>query len=248
MRILILSLVLLISCSHKPLQKHHHVVKSWHQILKPKKPHHDKRSPASAVPGINELVATLKNNPSFFSVPVGMEITKTYKTSETPFTEKYVYLKQNHYGYFQLDFSNLQNGVTEPQLQAHNIYNLGDIEYSLLNMPGLNSIKKMNAQEFVMNFESGYTDEDSGEEVKYICDMKIDVKKSMELAHIVCKNSAGQILSESTVTSIKAISLSSYRKSLENTALVVYPNVLLDDYEFDSVHDEDKKDWSFLIP
>ena len=253
------ALALLGACSHhqpKKVSKPYHVSKSFLDVIKtkkPGKPEQDKRFPASTktIPGLKEFMVALKANPSFLKAPVGHEVIKensgTYQGQEWKDQDKAVYLKQTRDGHFALE-----NTEDSPvNFRLYETQRIDGVEDDLRGLEHVKSFKKLSETKFIMTFSM------PSSEFPGLCQLEIDLTKSSELQGSSCKDESGKLVSETKVISVKSIKVQDYISSLKSVKLEVYPNSLdcgmitVEGGEeptcFDSVKDEEERDWSYLL-
>lgn len=253
------AVALLGACSHhqpKKVSRPYHVSKSFLDIIKtkrPGKPDADKRFPAStkAIPGLKEFMVALKANPDFLKAPVGYEVIKensgTYLGQEWKDQDKAVYIKQTRDGYFALE-----NTEDSPaNFRLYETQRIDGVEDDLRGLEHVKSLKKVSETKFIMTFSM------PSSEFPGVCELEIDLTKSSELQGSSCKDEDGILVSETKVISVKSIKVQDYVSSLKSAKLEVYPNSLdcgmitVEGGEeptcFDSVKDEDERDWSYLL-
>lgn len=256
---LLSTLILLGACSHnqsKNVSKPYYVSKSFLDLIKtkkPTKPEADKRFPASenTIPGLQEFLLAVKANPSFLKAPVGYEVIKEnsgeYDGQAFKSQDKLVYVKQNIDGHFVLESSN--SGPVQFRLYDND--RLEEIENDIEAQKIIQSFKKISSTKFVMNLLIPWGQSEGS------CEFELDLTKSNELQDISCKDNSGKNISESKIISVKPIKTEDYVSSLKSIKMEVFSSALNCDMSttqvgevqtcFDSVKDEEKRDWSYLI-
>lgn len=252
---LITTLTLLAACSHHTVKKSpypYKVSRSWLDNIKtkrPGKPKADRRVPASRnIPGLQIFMSALKAHPEALKAPVGQEVLNShysiYEGNEFHYEEKVVYLKENKYGHFSLT-TNSEDGTES--FDISNSESIHEIEQSLIEQGHIKEIIKITETQFRLLFKiEPYFDR---------CEVDIDLKKSANLSSTTCYNPEGKIVSEDKIISVKKVNLEDYKQKLTSIKATVASNVLQCDYTsseeaescFDSITDEDEKDWSYIL-
>jgi hypothetical protein len=254
------AVALLGACSHhqpKKVSKPYHVSKSFLDVIKtkkPGKPEQDKRFPASAksIPGLQEFLLSLKANPGFLKAPVGYEVitehSGTYEGESYKDQDKSVYLKENLDGHFVLEtFED-----TPTDFRLYESQRIEGVEQDIISQGSIKSFKKISSTKYIMTFTFSESSEFKGS-----CQMDLDLTKSNQLQESSCKSESGVLASQTKIISVKPIKVQDYLSTLKAIKLEVHPNALdcgmvtVEGGEeptcFDSVKDEEEKDWSYLL-